>query len=244
VFRALYETNGAFSAYNRQYNTIHGGIMALRKTPSADVKRKTRRYFEISLVLSLFLLVAAFKFFPDLEQKIEILKSSEEIIKMDDIANTKQESKPPPPPRPPIPIESVDAESLPDIEIGEVDLGEDRTPPPPPIKKDDPVQEDEEFFSIVEDQPEIIGGLRSIQERLDYPQLAIRAGIEGPVVVLAYVDKTGNVVKAEIQKGIGGGCDEEALKQVLKAKFSPGMQRGRPVNTKVSVRLRFVLTSE
>lgn len=216
--------------------------MPLRKTPSADVKRKTRRYFEISLALSLMLLVAAFKFFPDMEKSVQIMEANQEIIKVDDIANTRQESKPPPPPRPPIPIEAADAESLPDIEIGELDLDRDVLPPPPPAEKKIQVQEEEEWFEAVEQLPEIIGGLKSIQESLEYPQLAIRAGIEGPVIIYAYVTPTGDVAKVELAKGIGGGCDEEALKKVKEAKFSPGLQRGRPVPTKVAVRLRFTLT--
>ncbi len=220
--------------------------MPLKKTPSADVKRKTRRYFEFSLLISLFLVIAAFKFFPSLEQKVAIMKASQEIIKIDDVANTRQESKPPPPPRPPIPIESPNADALPDFDIEELDINAPAAPPTaPPVKKDDgnAVDEEAQYFDAVEEMPAIIGGLASIQERLTYPELAIRAGIEGPVTILAYVDRNGNVVKAEVMRGIGGGCDEIAMQEVLKAKFSPGKQRGVPVNTKVSVRLRFTLTS-
>ena len=74
--------------------------------------------------------------------------------------------------------------------------------------------------------PEIIGGLESIQRNVVYPEIAIRAGVEGTVYVMAFVDENGNVVRADVVKGIGAGCDEAAQAAVMKAKFKPGKQRG------------------
>ncbi|MCK7524737.1 MAG: energy transducer TonB [Ignavibacteriales bacterium] len=62
--------------------------------------------------------------------------------------------------------------------------------------------------------PEPIGGIKAIQEKIVYPEIAKRAGVEGKVYVLAFVDESGTVTDAKIIKGIGAGCDEAALMQL------------------------------
>jgi TonB family protein len=103
-----------------------------------------------------------------------------------------------------------------------------------------PINESD-FYIAVEEMPEIIGGLKSIQEKIHYPEIAKRAGIEGKVYVLAFIDETGNVVNARIIKGIGAGCDEAALDAVKQTKFTPGRQRGKPVKVQVSIPIVFKL---
>jgi periplasmic protein TonB len=215
--------------------------MALKKIGNADIKSKTRRWFEISLVVSLLLITAAFKFFPDLEREQVVIRSSEEIVKVEDIDNTRQETLPPPPPRPPIPIETPNLDAMEDIDItSEIDLDRQmEAPKAPPPKKEEP--EEEIYFEVVEDPPEIIGGLDAVRKHLVYPDLAIRAGVEGTVIVLAYVNREGVVTQTSVLRGIGGGCDEAAMDAVKKVRFRPGMQRGKPVNVKVSVPVRFRL---
>lgn len=217
--------------------------MALRKTSIADIKHKTRRYFEVSLVASLVLCISAFKFFPSLEQKDVLIKAEQEIVSIEDVQNTRQENRPPPPPRPPIPIEAPSDAELDDIDISsEIDVSQQQTGPSEPPKVQKQVEEEDEvFFEVVEDPPTIVGGLGAIQEDVVYPELAKRAGIEGTVTVIAYVDKTGRVTKAEVARGIGGGCDEAAVEAVMKNKFNPGMQRGKPVNVKVAIPIKFKL---
>ncbi|MEX2090159.1 MAG: energy transducer TonB, partial [Bacteroidota bacterium] len=73
--------------------------------------------------------------------------------------------------------------------------------------------------------------------------MAVRAGIQGRVFVLAFVNEVGHVVKAEVQKGIGGGCDEAAVKAVMESKFHPGKQRGKAVKVRVSIPVRFSLST-
>ncbi|MCK7525607.1 MAG: energy transducer TonB [Ignavibacteriales bacterium] len=69
--------------------------------------------------------------------------------------------------------------------------------------------------------------------------MAKRAGVEGKVYVLAFVDEAGNVTRAKIIKGIGAGCDEAALDAVRQTKFKPGKQRGTPVKVQVSIPIVF-----
>jgi len=98
-----------------------------------------------------------------------------------------------------------------------------------------------DVFVVVEEQPELIGGLRSIQSRIEYPELARRAGIEGRVIVQFIVDEQGNVVDPHILRGIGGGCDEAALEAVKQAKFEPGKQRGKAVRVQYALPITFEL---
>ncbi len=103
-----------------------------------------------------------------------------------------------------------------------------------------PINEDT-YFVAVEEMPEPIGGLKSIQEKIHYPEIAKRAGIEGKVYVLAFIDENGNVTNAKIIKGIGAGCDESALDAVKQTKFKPGRQKGKPLKVQVSIPIVFKL---
>jgi len=99
----------------------------------------------------------------------------------------------------------------------------------------------EETFLVVEEMPELIGGQSGLHERLQYPDVAIRAGIEGRVTVQFIVDKLGRPDSARVIRGIGRGCDEEALRLVNTAEFRPGKQRAEPVCVKMSLPVVFKL---
>lgn len=90
--------------------------------------------------------------------------------------------------------------------------------------------------------PYPIGGIQALNDLIVYPEIAKRAGVEGKVYVLAYVNEEGTVIKTEIIKGIGGGCDEAAEYAVKHTKFSPGKQRGKPTKVKVMVPIIFKLS--
>jgi TonB family protein len=99
-------------------------------------------------------------------------------------------------------------------------------------------------FVVVEQMPELIGGLASIQQRLRYPQEAREAGLEGRVFVQFVVDEEGNVRDAQVVRGAGSGLDEAALEAVKEARFKPGMQRGRAVQVRMSLPVTFRLDGE
>ena len=197
---------------------------------------------EVSLIVSLLLVITAFRFFPDIGTNRMAADINQEFVKFEEIENTRQENRPPPPPRPPIPIEAPGSdEMLEDVDLGssELDFSADVAAPAP---KTDGLDEEDAYFVAVEEMPEPIGGMESILSRLNYPEIAKRAGVQGRVYVLAFVNEKGEVVRAEVQKGIGAGCDEEAVKAVLGSKFKPGMQRGKPVKCRVSIPIRFQLS--
>ena len=211
------------------------------KKPIADLRATYKRVLQISIIISLAILIFAFKFFPHLQDKGLALEGPQELFTVEDIQQTKQENRPPPPPKPPIPIEAPSDDVLEDIEIEdtEIDFEAEIEAPPPPPK--DEIEEEPTYFVAVEEMPGPIGGIKAIQEKIVYPEIAKRAGVEGKVYVLAFVNEQGEVTKAQIIKGIGAGCDEAALSAVLKTKFTPGKQRGKPVKVQVSIPIIFKL---
>lgn len=218
--------------------------MALKKNPKVDLRLKYQRYLELSIVLSLAFLVIAFKYFPEVQTEEVKVEAPQELVKIEDVEVTKQETAPPPPPKPPIPIEAPSDDVLEDIEIAdtEIDLTEEvAAPPPPPVEEKEEEEEEPVFFVAVEEMPEPVGGMAAIQSNIVYPEIAKRAGVQGRVYVKAFVDENGNVTKVEVLKGIGAGCDEAAMEAVRKTKFKPGKQRGKPVKVQVSVPIVFKL---
>jgi TonB family protein len=114
-----------------------------------------------------------------------------------------------------------------------------KMPPPPPTAGPN----GEDVFMIVESMPELIGGLQSIQENIKYPAIAQKAGIEGRVFVQFVVNEEGAVENPVVVRGIGAGCDEEAIRAVRLAQFEPGRQKGLPVKVKMSIPVTFRLSS-
>jgi len=104
------------------------------------------------------------------------------------------------------------------------------------------VEEAPEIFVVVENMPELIGGLAAIQREIRYPVIAKRAGIEGRVILQFIVDEQGHVTESKVVRGIGAGCDEEALRALQTARFRPGTQRGKPVKVKMSLPMTFRLS--
>lgn len=81
-----------------------------------------------------------------------------------------------------------------------------------------------------------------LSENIHYPEQAKAAGIQGRVVVGFVVMDDGSIVNVEVQRGIGGGCDEEAVR-VVKAmpKWQPAVYNGKPCNVHYSLPVSFKL---
>ncbi|MFI4963685.1 MAG: TonB family protein [Legionellales bacterium] len=90
---------------------------------------------------------------------------------------------------------------------------------------------------LVQQMPEFIGDMGAyLSKNLHYPELARSTGIEGRVAIEFVVNEDGSVSNAKVVRGIGGGCDEEALRIVSNMpKWKPGKQNG------IAVKVFFVL---
>ncbi|OAN60774.1 energy transducer TonB [Balneola sp. EhC07] len=213
-----------------------------------NLKKNYLLFFETGLILSLGILNLLTRI--DISSN-EIIKTNfeqhEEIVFLEKTIQTKQELKVPPPPRPVVPIEVPNDEIIEDEIIfmsSEIDFDQIITLGPPPLPQNENDTEEEQVFVVVEQPPVLINGLRDLQSKVIYPNVAVQANIEGRVVVQFVISKEGNVTKPIVLRGIGGGCDEEALRVIKLAKFKPGMQRGKPVPVKYTIPILFKMAKD
>lgn len=212
-----------------------------RKNPNADLRKYYTVFLELGLIATLVIFIVAAKVTLAPSQKDLNLTDEQETVQIEDVIQTKQIEKPPPPPRPPVPVEVPNDEIIEDEIINinaELDLDEALDLPPPPPEEEEEV---EDFFVAVEEMPELLGSLQDLQGKADYPDMARKAGVEGMVVVQFIVNEQGRVENPVVVRGIGAGCDEEALRVVKQAQFKPGKQRGKPVRVQYSVPIIFRL---
>ena len=92
--------------------------------------------------------------------------------------------------------------------------------------------------------PQIIGGLDSLQNRLQYPIPALEEGIEGTVYISITIDTLGIPSSPNILKGLGFGCDEEAKRLLMTSKYLPAMIRDKKIKTQFMIPVKFKLPEE
>jgi protein TonB len=208
-------------------------------------------YVEIGLVLSLFVLVTAARvdLTPD-KQDLKVNLKTQEVVRMEEVMQTKQQNEPPPPPRAPVPVQvpdntvieqqDIDFDASLDLSASlDTTMGAPASSSPDPDPNDAPPED--EIFVAVEQQPELIGGMRALQQAIDYPPFAEKAGIQGRVFVQFVVDENGNVQNPQIQRGVHKLINEEALRVVKEMQFRPGKQRGTPVKVQMTLPVTFKL---
>ncbi len=170
----------------------------------------------------------------------------------------------PPPPPPPDVVEMIeivedDKEVENELKVENVEAPEEVVIIKKPGEGKREEVTDNQVFMIVEEMPRF-AGCENIKDEdkatecfnreigkflgknIQYPQRAKEANVEGIVYVQFTVDQNGNVKDVKIIRGIGFGCDEEAVRVVNKLpKFSPGKQRGRPVQVQYTLPINFKL---
>jgi len=211
----------------------------MKKNPEANLKLKYKKVLELGMLGSLFALVLLFQFLRVIDLEAVETETKEIQIEVADIPPTEQFKRPPPPPKPSIPIPS-ESEDIPEdltIEATTLDLS-DIPPPPPPPEEDDGMN----IFVPYDEAPSPIGGFRSIQKALKYPEIARKAGIEGRVIIQVLVSEKGKVIKTRVIKSLGhSGCDEAAVKAIRGVKWKPALQRDKPVKVWVAIPVIFRL---
>ena len=103
-----------------------------------------------------------------------------------------------------------------------------------------------EIFKVVEVMPEFPGGagkmMEFIQKNLKYPMTARENDIQGRVFVTFVIEPDGSITNVTVMRGIGGGCDEEAIRVVQSMpNWKPGKQRGVAVRSSFTVPIIFKL---
>ncbi len=221
--------------------------MALPKNPKVDLKAKYHRTFEIGLIFALSFLILAFKFFPEIERaEVKKQKPQDIAIGVEDIPPS--DIQPPPPPElepDPTNFDIIEDEPLDDYEFKSTEWDENDVvnspPPPPPIEEDSDEEAIPPFVPFPQILPQPIGGISEIQKNIVYPEIAVRVGMQGKVLIEAKVDENGVVYEAFVLKGIGAGCDEEALRVIKNTRFKPGVQGDKFVRTRVVIPIVFKL---
>lgn len=224
--------------------------MEKRKSEKANLENKRTIFLEIGFVIALAVVFVAMEWKSydkteyDLVQR-EVDDTPEEIIPI-----TEQKVKPPPPKPPPsvtiINVVEDDVEVEDEIEI-DVDMDDDTEMEEyvPIIEEEEEIVE-EEIFLVVEQMPSFPGGegemYKYIGKNIEYPRMAKESGISGRVFVTFVVEKDGAVTDVQVLRGIGGGCDEEAVR-VIKSmpKWKPGKQRGKAVRVQYRMPIKFTL---
>lgn len=223
--------------------------MELKKSEKADLEKKRSLFFQLGVVIALAVVLVAFEWKSYDEKNYSLGQLKVEDVPEEIIPITKQETKPPPPPPPPAPVLNIvknDIEIKNEAKIEENEVDEDTKVEVREIVQKEEVVEETQIFTIVESMPEFPGGERALLEyvtkNIKYPQIAKDNGISGRVFVTFVIDQNGSVADVRILRGIGGGCDEEAVRVVKTLpKWSPGKQRGKPVKVQYNLPVNFVL---
>lgn len=224
--------------------------MEAKKNPDKDVHRYSNHFFLFGLILSITVVITAFEW--RTEKVLSNPRPPESplsTIEFYPVPVPIHEKTPDPPPLKEVivvnPDRIVEGENTvtpdPDIQIESptvditIDIKEIVLPPETKV----------DTFIVVERMPVPIGGLagfyKQLGKSLNYPDRAKRFQAEGKVIVEFVVDQLGNPINVKVIKGIGYGCDEEAMRVLSKAKWEPGKQRGKPVPVKMTLPIYFRL---
>ncbi len=229
--------------------------MNVKKSERADLENKRAIFLEFGLIITLVIVLMAFnwksheKLITQLPEQV-MVDIPEEMIPI-------TEQKPAEPPKLEIPkvvtviniVEDnveVDDEIVIDAEANQMTEIPDYIPADLPKREEEESVKEEEIFLVVEAMPEFPGGEAALYDylaaNLKYPEMAKETGITGKVFVTFVVEKDGSITDVKILRGIGGGCDEEAIRVVKgMPKWTPGHQRSIPVRVQFNLPIKFTL---
>lgn len=223
--------------------------MEVKKIPEVDITKRSSMFLMIGLIVSLGITLAAFEWKKyGSGELMNLGAANDDFEELMEIPPTVQ----PPPTTPPLQLPQIiavpdDEEIDEQIEIDiDVDLTEDTILEDVVFDPEPSEEMAEDIVVFAEQEATFPGGwgkwTRFLNKNLKYPKRAKRMGISGTVFLSFVVDKNGVISDIEVLREVGGGLDEEAIR-VLKSspKWNPGLQRGRPVKSRMSIRIAFTL---
>jgi len=231
--------------------------MQVKKSDKANLEKKKMIFLEIGLALALAVCLFAFEW-----TTAEVSNSSLGDLEInedfeEEMENTVQETPPEEIEQPieepetvieeltivddDVVVDNVNLDSEADentktntnvVQVGDVEVVEEEIEPI--------------AFAVVEDKPIFPGGdaalMKYIADNTKYPEIAKENGIQGRVFIQFVIDKTGNVTKVTVAKGVDPYLDEEAMRVVKSLpNWAPGKQRGKPVPVTFVVPINFKL---
>jgi len=117
---------------------------------------------------------------------------------------------------------------------------------PVPVVEAESAPDSNEPLTVVEEMPEFPGGhgpmMQYVSKQLKYPEEAVENNVQGAVIVTFVVERDGHINEVKVLRGIGGGCDEEAMRVVKgMPNWSPGKQNGKLVRVRYNLPIRYAL---
>ena len=223
--------------------------MEAKKTAKADLEKKSSFFFSIGLLVAMALIVMAFEWKQYDESLSELVgKNTNTFEEMLEVPPTDVPPPPPPQIQAPIIVEVPDEEKIEEeIDVKfDVEASEETKIQEVVVVAEEAKEEVDEIFTIVEEPASPKGGMpafyKYIGDKMKYPAQARRMGIEGKVFVEFVIGKDGSISDVKAVKGIGAGCDEEAVRVVQAApSWSPGKQRGKSVKQRMVLPITFKL---
>ena len=101
--------------------------------------------------------------------------------------------------------------------------------------------QDSDVYTVVDQMPEIVGGMEEIYKNIRYPREAINREIEGRVYLQFIVSEQGDIEEPEVLRDIGGGCGDAAIAALKRVKFEPGIHNGSAVKVLYTLPVAFRL---
>lgn len=226
--------------------------METKKNIRYDLERKRPLFFAIGMIISLSLTILAFEWRSEIEPIVHPPEPEEPVftIHMEDPIITRMKVPMPPKPQPQQVVldavvieEAKEAlESLEPLDDFTIDVEEEVGEMAPFVEE----EAEEAPLNFASNMPTFAGGMDAfytfLAREMRYPRKAQNIGIEGRVHVRFIVEKDGSLSNIEVIKGIGAGCDEEALRVMsLVPRFVPGKQGDRTVRVQMTIPVNFVL---
>jgi protein TonB len=221
--------------------------MDVKKTQKASVERLRLSIFFGGLVFALAAILTIFQFTTWDRSYSALAGTDFEATLEEEILVTITEVKPPPPP-PPVTVEIVIVDDVVDVpDIDPVFNEPDDEPEITYIELDpEIIVEIHPPIPYAEQMPVFVGGeaqlFKFLGKNVKYPAMARDAGISGRVFVTFVIEMNGEITDVKLIRGIGGGCDEEAMRVVKKMpKWKPGKQGGKNVRVQFNLPIFFNL---
>ena len=221
--------------------------MEKRKTKKADLEKKRTLFFQVGLIVSLSMVLAAFEWSTHLSEKKLSYNVNGIDLETQMIPITRKKEL-----KPPLPKHFEKFEMV----VDEEPIKEEYIPVNTETDQEDKIEfqipeysepyEEDAVILIPEKQPEPPGGIIGLKHYLatnvKYPAKAIEADIQGKVYVRFIVNKKGEIENVQILRSVHPLLDKEALR-VIKSmpKWKPGEQVGKPVSVWFTVPIVFVL---
>ena len=221
--------------------------MKTKKNDRVNLDKKRNFFFLLGLIVTLGATLMAFEWRTDDYHVVE-LTANWEIGEMDQVPITRRPEPPKPKVKRPAPIlefEVVeDVIEVPEIEWIGLEYNEDAVPEV--LIEDEPGLDELVEFWDLSTIPSFIGGekamFRYIKEKIVYPKIPKMNNVGGKVFVYFVVNKEGEITDVKVERGVDPYLDKEALRVIESMpNWSPGKQRGKPVNVSYILPINFKL---